>query len=92
MSCLDKVRVMTMHSAKGLEAQIVFIPAAEDDLIPGGNTNIEERRRLFYVSITRSKRSLLLSWASQRTGREIHRRGGRMLGKEKSRFLAEMGE
>jgi DNA helicase II / ATP-dependent DNA helicase PcrA len=88
----DKVRVMTMHSAKGLEAQIVFIPAAEDDLIPGGNTNIEERRRLFYVSITRSKRSLLLSWASQRTGREIHRRGGRMLGKEKSRFLAEMGE
>lgn len=88
----DKVRVMTMHSAKGLEAKLVFIPALEDDLMPGFVANLEERRRLFYVSVTRAKQMLIMSWASQRTGREIHRTGGRMLGKIKSRFLREMGE
>jgi superfamily I DNA/RNA helicase len=88
----DKARIMTMHSAKGLEAQVVFIPALEDDLMPGQMGNLEERRRLFYVSITRAKGMLIMSWASQRTGREIHRAGGRMLGKKRSRFIAEMGE
>lgn len=88
----DKIRLMTRHSAKGLEAKIVFIPALEDDLMPGLVTNLEERRRLFYVSITRAQDLLIMSWASQRTGREIHRTGGRMLGKKKSGFLAEMGE
>lgn len=88
----DKVRVMTMHSAKGLEAPVVIIPALEDDLMPGDVPNIEERRRLFYVSVTRARTILLLSWAYQRTGAEIHRPGGRMLNKQKSRFLAEMGE
>ncbi len=88
----DKVRVMTMHSAKGLEANVVFIPALEDDLMPGEIGNLEERRRLFYVSVTRSQAMLIMSWASQRTGPEIHRTGGRMLGKKRSRFLAEMGE
>jgi len=88
----DKVRVMTMHSAKGLEAKVVFVPALEDDLVPGQMGNLEERRRLFFVSITRAKQLLLLSWASQRVGREIHREGGRMLGKKRSRFLTEMGE
>ncbi|RJQ36440.1 ATP-dependent helicase [Candidatus Parcubacteria bacterium] len=88
----DKVRILTMHSAKGLEAPIVFIPALEDDLMPGEMPNIEERRRLFFVSVTRSKQSLLMSWASQRTGRETHRHGGRIVGKERSRFLGEMGE
>ena len=88
----DKIRIMTMHSAKGLEAKVVFIPALEDDLMPGEMGNLEERRRLFYVSITRAKEILIMSWASQRTGREIHRAGGRMLGKIKSRFLKEMGE
>jgi len=86
----DKVRVMTMHSAKGLEAGVVFIPALEDDLIPGQASNIEERRRLFYVSVTRTKKMLFLSWAAQRSGKEIHRRGGRMLGKQRCRFLNEM--
>ena len=88
----NKVRIMTMHSAKGLEAEIVIIPALEDDLMPGQVGNVEERRRLFYVSITRAKRILLMSWASQRMGQEIHRPGGRMLGRKPSRFLREMGE
>jgi len=88
----DKVRIMTMHSSKGLEAKVVFIPAMEDDLMPGHVVNLEERRRLFYVSITRAKQILLFSWASQRIGKEIHREGGKMLGKQKSKFLTEMGE
>lgn len=88
----DKVRVMTMHSAKGLEAKVVIVPALEDDLMPGQFSNTEERRRLFYVSVTRAKEILLMSWASQRVGQEIHRKGGRMLGKQRSRFLREMGE
>ena len=88
----DKVRIMTMHSAKGLEAKVVIIPALEDDLMPGQFSNTEERRRLFYVSVTRTKKTLLMSWASQRVGQEIHRPGGRMLGKKPSRFLKEMGE
>ena len=88
----DKVRVMTMHSAKGLEARVVFVPALEDDLIPGAVENLEERRRLFYVSVTRTREILFLSWAYQRTGQEIHRKGGKMIDKQRSRFLTDMGE
>jgi DNA helicase-2/ATP-dependent DNA helicase PcrA len=87
----DKVRIMTMHSSKGLEAKVVFLPALEDDLMPGEVQNLEERRRLFFVSITRSKQILCLTWAKQRTGQAIHRLGGRMLGKNRSRFLDDMG-
>lgn len=43
----DKIRILTMHSAKGLEAKVVFLPALEDDLVPGQAGNLEERRRLF---------------------------------------------
>lgn len=87
------VQVMSMHSAKGCESRIVIIPALEDDIIPGINNNIEEQRRLFYVSITRAKYCVYLSWASQRSGQEIHKREGRrMLYKEKSRFLKEIEE
>lgn len=86
------VRVMTMHSAKGCESPMVIMPALEDDVIPGKAINIEERRRLFYVSVTRTKYGLYLSWASQRSGPEIHKVQGRqMLDKQKSRFLKEMG-
>jgi DNA helicase-2/ATP-dependent DNA helicase PcrA len=89
----NNVRVMTMHSAKGCEAPIVIIPALEDDIMPGNarNINIEEKRRLFYVSLTRAKYGVYLSWASQRAGQEIHKIAGRkMLGKRKSIFLNEI--
>jgi len=85
------VQVMSMHSAKGCESKIVIIPALEDDIMPGGHDNIEEQRRLFYVSITRAKYCVYLSWAGQRSGQEIHKQVGRqMLYKEKSRFLGEI--
>lgn len=86
-----EVRVMSMHSAKGCEAPIVFIPALEDDVIPGAyDGNIEEKRRLFYVSLTRAKVGVYLTWAKQRTGQEIHMHNRRMLGKKQSRFLDEI--
>lgn len=87
----DGVKIMTMHSAKGCESPIVIIPALEDDIIPGSARNIEEKRRLFYVSLTRAKVGVYLNWASQRSGQEIHMVAGRrMLKKEKSRFLDEI--
>lgn len=86
-----EVRVMSMHSAKGCEAPIVFIPALEDDIMPGNYTsNIEEKRRLFYVSLTRAKVGVYLTWAKQRTGQEIHMYYRRMLDKKQSRFLDEI--
>jgi DNA helicase-2/ATP-dependent DNA helicase PcrA len=86
-----EVRVMSMHSAKGCESPIVFIPALEEDIIPGSHThNIEEKRRLFYVSLTRAKVGVYLTWAKQRTGQEVHMYNRRMLDKEPSRFLKEI--
>jgi DNA helicase-2/ATP-dependent DNA helicase PcrA len=86
-----EVRVMSMHSAKGCEAPIVFIPALEDDVMPGTYaSNIEEKRRLFYVSLTRAKVGVYLTWARQRTGQEIHMHNRRMLDKKQSRFINEM--
>lgn len=85
------VKIMSMHSAKGCEAPIVFMPALEDDIIPGKAENIEEKRRLFYVSLTRAKVGAFLTWAKQRTGQEIHIvNGRRMLDKKRSKFLDEI--
>jgi len=87
------IRIMTMHSAKGCESPIVIMPALEDDIVPGQPVNLEEERRLFYVSITRAKYTAYLTWACQRTGPEIHMiKGRKRLGKRKSRFLSEMGK
>ncbi len=60
----DAVVMMTIHSAKGLEFPIVFLPGMEDGLFPGmqtitaGNAEMEEERRLAYVAITRAKKEL----------------------------------
>jgi DNA helicase-2/ATP-dependent DNA helicase PcrA len=60
----DAVVMMTVHSAKGLEFPVVFLPGMEDGLFPGmqtitaGNAEMEEERRLAYVAITRAKREL----------------------------------
>jgi DNA helicase-2/ATP-dependent DNA helicase PcrA len=66
---IDKVRLMTMHKAKGLSAKCVFIPFLEDEnLIVEGLSaaQIEEKRRLLYVSLTRSKHYLILSYSLTR--------------------------
>ena len=62
----DAVVMMTIHSAKGLEFPVVFLPGMEDGLFPGmqtitaGEVEMEEERRLAYVAITRAKRELFV--------------------------------
>ncbi|MSU55552.1 MAG: ATP-dependent DNA helicase PcrA [Candidatus Taylorbacteria bacterium] len=69
------VKLMTVHAAKGLEFEYVFITGLEDDLFPHKRLSAgkiderqsEEERRLFYVALTRAKKKLYLSYASVRT-------------------------
>jgi DNA helicase-2/ATP-dependent DNA helicase PcrA len=66
----DKIKLMTIHAAKGLEFPYVFIVGLEDNLFPSYMVNtpseMEEERRLFYVAITRTKQCLTLSYAQCR--------------------------
>ena len=68
----DKVTLMTIHSAKGLEFKKVFLIGLEEGVFPGnqsiygGESEIEEERRLMYVAITRAKRELTITNASTR--------------------------
>ncbi len=84
----DKVQLMTLHSAKGLEFPVVFIAGLEDHLLPheksAQQTGIEEERRLFYVGITRAQRYLSLSMARTRM------RSGKYVPTNPSRFLFEI--
>ncbi|WP_028303026.1 DNA helicase Rep [Oceanospirillum maris] len=86
----DRVQLMTLHSAKGLEYPHVYIIGMEEDLLPHRNSidegNIEEERRLAYVGITRARETLTLSFASQR------KQFGEMLNCTPSRFLDELPE
>ncbi|MFH1402068.1 MAG: UvrD-helicase domain-containing protein [Patescibacteria group bacterium] len=69
----EAVRLMTVHSAKGLEFDFVFITGLEDGLFPSKmfdkptQDRQEEERRLFYVALTRARKQLFLSYASART-------------------------
>lgn len=68
----NAVTLMTLHSAKGLEFDIVFISGLEEGLFPSYNSilesaELEEERRLFYVGMTRAKKKLFLSYATTRS-------------------------
>lgn len=67
---VEKVALITMHAAKGLEFPVVFIAGCEDDFIPYRSStrpaDLEEERRLFYVALTRAKRHLFLTKADLR--------------------------
>ncbi|MCK9393243.1 ATP-dependent helicase [bacterium] len=96
----DSVKIMTVHSAKGLEFDYVFLtnlvhrkfPSDQrkepieipdklvKEVLPEGDAHIQEERRLFYVGLTRAKKGLFLTWASDY--------GGKIL-KKPSRFLLE---
>ena len=67
----NSVSLMTVHASKGLEFDTVFVTGLEQGLFPseregGGERDPEEERRLFYVALTRAKRRLFLSYASER--------------------------
>jgi DNA helicase-2/ATP-dependent DNA helicase PcrA len=70
-SCLpgDRVALMSLHAAKGLEWPVVFITGCEDQLLPCslfGEKDEQEEKRLFYVGMTRARRRLILSHSSHR--------------------------
>lgn len=85
----DKVTLMTIHAAKGLEFSNVYVVGVEDDLLPSLMSKddpaaIEEERRLLYVAITRAKRYCMLSYAQQRF------RNGMTVFSKPSPFLADI--
>lgn len=72
------VNILTMHKSKGLDAKVVIVIGAEDEIIPGAeNTGdkIDEERRLLYVSLTRAKEYLFITYCRNRTGQQKHVRG-----------------
>ncbi len=92
----DNVVLMTMHSAKGLEFDYVFVAGMEDGIFPGVQSMfdpelVEEERRLAYVSITRAKKRLYITNAAQRMmfGQTMRNRPSRFLG-EVPKELCEM--
>jgi len=85
----DKVTLMSVHAAKGLEFPSVFVVGLEEDLFPSfmsKNTvdEMDEERRLFYVAITRAERHLTLSYSKSRY------RFGQIRYNDSSRFLDEI--
>ena len=70
-SATDSVGIMTVHAAKGLEFDVVFVPGLEDGIFPSSRSveergGLEEERRLLYVAITRARKSLYLTYAKTR--------------------------
>ncbi|MBO6483381.1 MAG: UvrD-helicase domain-containing protein [Pelagibacteraceae bacterium] len=89
----ERVNIMTMHAAKGLEFDVVFLPGWEEGLFPHqksleekGDFALEEERRLAYVGITRAKKEAHISFAMQRT---YH---GEWMDSLPSRFVNEIPE
>jgi DNA helicase II / ATP-dependent DNA helicase PcrA len=67
----DSVNIMTVHAAKGLEFDLVFVPGLEDGIFPSSRSveekgGLEEERRLLYVAITRARKNLYLTYAKSR--------------------------
>lgn len=87
----DKVSMMTIHSAKGLEFPVVYIVGMEENLFPSqlsstSRAELEEERRLFYVALTRAMQKVSLSYAQSRY------RWGQLSFTEPSRFLSELDQ
>ena len=80
----NKVQLMTIHSAKGLEFEDVFVIHANEGEIPHQKAEkkdeIEEERRLFYVALTRAKNNLCISYITKKNGNSI----------KPSRFVEEL--
>lgn len=87
----DKVKLMTIHAAKGLEFPVVYIVGLEENLFPSqlslnSRQELEEERRLFYVAITRAELKLHLTFATSRF------RFGSISFSEPSRFITEIDQ
>ncbi len=92
-----KIRILTMHGAKGLSGKVVFIPSCEQEVLPSARALqaaglVIEQRRLFYVSLTRANAACFLSHASVHTGSQaflLQQRSTVRL--TRSQFLNELG-
>ncbi len=87
----DRVALMTIHLAKGLEFPYVYIVGMEENLFPSGmsmntRSELEEERRLFYVALTRAEKQAYLTYTQNRY------RWGELIDAEPSRFLEEIDE
>jgi len=87
----DRVALMTIHLAKGLEFPYVFVVGLEEDLFPSAmslntRSELEEERRLFYVALTRAEHQAYLSYAQSRY------RWGKLTDGEPSRFIEEIND
>lgn len=87
----DRVALMTIHMAKGLEFPYVYIVGLEEDLFPSAmslhtRSELEEERRLFYVALTRAEKHAILTYTQNRY------RWGKLIDAEPSRFLEELDE
>ena len=85
----DRVALMTIHLAKGLEFPYVFVVGLEEDLFPSAmslstRSDLEEERRLFYVALTRAEKQAYLTYAQSRY------RWGKLTDSEPSRFIEEI--
>ncbi len=85
----DRVALMTIHLAKGLEFPYVFVVGMEEDLFPSAmsmstRSELEEERRLFYVALTRAEKQAYLTYAQSRY------RWGKLTDSEPSRFIEEI--
>ena len=85
----EKISLMTIHAAKGLEFPVVFVVGVNEGLLPhyrsaSTQEGLEEERRLFYVAVTRAKRLLYLSYVSQKAA------SGRMHSARRSVFLDDL--
>lgn len=87
----DKVSLMTIHAAKGLEFKYVYVVGLEENLFPSqlslnSRSDLEEERRLFYVAVTRAEKQATLSFATTRY------RFGNLIYCEPSRFIDEIDD
>ena len=84
----DKVSLMTIHAAKGLEFPYVYVIGMEEQIFPSflasSRAELEEERRLFYVAVTRAEKQVTLSYAQTRFN------NGQRMGGEISRFVEEI--
>jgi superfamily I DNA/RNA helicase len=84
----EAVGLMSLHAAKGLEFDVVFVAGCEEGILPDGSedrmSSLDEERRLFYVGMTRARRHLFLTRACRRT------RYGKTAETSLSRFVKEI--
>ena len=94
----DRVRIMTYHGSKGLDADVVFCPGIENGIMPNQKALaspglLEEQRRVLYVGLTRARAACFPSFAGKRSGQQAQRLAGKwFVNQAPSLFIKEFGQ